>query len=91
MTNVMIVFGLVAIDNAIALHEYKAFTSFNPVGEIPSVTRLIVPFVNDNREYDQDLLQNLSQAVLILKKKSQSMYLGSAIFQGQLRIDLISL
>jgi 15-cis-phytoene synthase/lycopene beta-cyclase len=87
----MIVFGLVAIDNAIALHEYMGFTSTTPVGETPSIARLIVPFINDNRQYDLNFLRNFSQAVSILQKKSQSMWLGSAIFEGQLRMDLISL
>jgi 15-cis-phytoene synthase/lycopene beta-cyclase len=87
----MIVFGLVAIDNAIALHEYMVFTSTSPVGESPSIASLILPFVNDNRQYDLDLLQNFSQAVSILQNKSQSMWLGSTTFEGQLRMDLIAL
>lgn len=87
----MIVFGLVAIDNAIALHEYKSFTSSNTFGERPSIALLIVPFLQDNRQYDLNLLRNLSQAVETLQNKSQSMYLGSATFEGQLRMDLISL
>lgn len=91
VTNLMIVFGLVAMDNAIALHEYKALISINPVGETPSIPRLVIPFLNDNVQYDLNLLRDLSQAVSILQKKSQSMYLGSATFEGQLRIDLISL
>jgi 15-cis-phytoene synthase/lycopene beta-cyclase len=87
----MIVMGLVAIDNAVALREYKVMTSANPVGETPSVVRLIVPFLNDNQHYDLNLLQDISHAVTILQNKSQSMYLGSALFEGQLRMDLIFL
>ncbi|KAJ5561375.1 phytoene synthase [Penicillium sp. DV-2018c] len=91
VTNLMIVFGLVAIDNAIALHEYRGFMSTDPVGETPSIVHLVVPFIKDNRKYDLDLLRSLSQAVSILRMKSQSMWLGSATFEGQLRMDLISL
>ncbi|KAJ5552442.1 phytoene synthase [Penicillium frequentans] len=91
VTNTMIVFGLVAIDNAIALHEYKSFTSIDTIGERRSVAFLIAPFLQDNGQYDLNLLRSLSQAVESLQNKSQSMYLGSATFEGQLRMDLISL
>ncbi|KAF3481707.1 phytoene synthase [Arthroderma uncinatum] len=91
VTNLMVVLGLSAIDNAVALFEYNAFISTDAVGQMPSILQLIAPFLKSSHQYDTTVLREISQAVSLLQKKSQSMYLGSAVFEGQLRLDLIAL
>ncbi|EFQ99083.1 phytoene synthase [Nannizzia gypsea CBS 118893] len=91
VTNVMVVFGIAAMHNAAALFEYKAFISTTAMGDTPSIYQLITLFLTSSRLYDTNVLQEMSQAVTLLKQKSQSMYLGSAMFEGQLRLDLIAL
>lgn len=88
----MIVLGIAGMDNAIALFEYKAFVSTTAVGETPSIPRLLTLFFTRSRRYcDTNVLREMSQAVTLLKQKSQTMYLGSAMFEGQLRLDLVAL
>ncbi|EGD87670.1 hypothetical protein H112_04137 [Trichophyton rubrum D6] len=91
VTNVMIVLGIAGMDNAIALFEYKAFVS-TAVGETPCISRLLTLFfMRSHHHCDTNVLQEMLEAVTLLKQKSQSMYLGSAIFEGQIRLDLIAL
>ncbi|KAA8644423.1 terpene cyclase [Aspergillus tanneri] len=89
VTNVMVVFGLVAIDNAAAVYQYMVATS--DAVKDPSILQLIVLFLTHRREYDRNFISGLSQAVYDLQSKSQSMYLGSMLFDSPLQIDLIFL
>ncbi|EZF32085.1 hypothetical protein H109_07034 [Trichophyton interdigitale MR816] len=92
VTNVMITIGIAGVDNAIALFEYKAFVSTTAVGEMRSIPGLFTFFLTRSRRHcDKNVLQEMSQAITLLKQKSQSMYLGSALFEGQIRLDLIAL
>lgn len=89
-TNVLIVFGLVAFDNAIAILE--SFPSLFPtVPRWPSPMLLVQALVTDSARYDEDRLLGIQQAVSRLQKKSRSFYLASATFSGRLRIDLMLL
>ncbi|PWY61927.1 terpenoid synthase [Aspergillus eucalypticola CBS 122712] len=81
VTNMMIVLGLVGIDYAYALQEYKSLSrlaAYKGTTLRTALSLLCSPLSID------ESLSALSQA-------SQSMFLGSALFQGQLRIDLIFL
>ncbi|PWY96158.1 terpenoid synthase [Aspergillus sclerotioniger CBS 115572] len=86
-TNIMIVMGLAGCDYAFALEEYRGLSEPASKSSLKgAILGLIKPMPVDGR-----LVSALSQAVSCLKEKSQSMFLGSALFQGQLRIDLIFL
>lgn len=89
-TNVLIVFGLGAFDNALAVIDAfpDAFTS---APECPSpvalVKALFVPWTEERKARTVAI----QEAVGRLCKKSRSFYLASSTFMGRLRIDLVLL
>ena len=90
VTNVLIVFGLVAFDNALAILE--TFPDlFASVPTLPSPLLLVKALLVPVQAYDDDRIQGLQQALSRLRSKSRSFYLASGVFQGRLRIDLILL
>lgn len=90
VTNIMIVLGQMAIDNAIALGIYNMGTTSKT--EFPSYGQLFTQFITRrDEELNMKYIHDLGDAVMRLKQRSQSMYMGSAMFEGQLRIDLIFL
>lgn len=90
VTNVLIVFGLVAFDNAVAI--LNAFPSLFPtVPSLPSPILLIKALLIPTSAYDDDRIEGFRQALGRLRAKSRSFYLASGVFQGRLRIDLVLL
>ena len=90
LTNCLIVFGLVAFDNAIAILD--AFPAHFPGrNNVPSPAQLVRALLLPASAYDDDRIIGLQQSVERLKKKSRSFYLASSTFSGRLRIDLIIL
>lgn len=90
VTNVLIVFGLVAFDNAFAI--LAAFPQHFPkVPSLPSPLLLVRALLLPTSAYDDDRIEGLSQALARLRAKSRSFYLASGVFQGRLRIDLVLL
>ncbi len=88
----MIVMGMVAVDHAVAVAEYRVANSPGPGRKVPSLGRLLLSYLTDRNEtYDPQFLHGLTSAVEVVSSRSQSMYMGSAMFQGGLRIDLIQL
>ncbi|KAK5114198.1 hypothetical protein LTR85_010263 [Meristemomyces frigidus] len=86
-TNCLIVFGLVAFDNAVAvLNTFPAH--FPSVPTLPSPALLVRALLVPASTYDGDGIVALQQSVQRLKAKSRSFYLASSTFQGRLRIDL---
>ncbi|PYH94562.1 terpenoid synthase [Aspergillus ellipticus CBS 707.79] len=88
-TNTMIIAGLVGCDYAFAIQEYRFLSE--PITSHKSSLKATVLGLIHPIHINEDLISDLCQAVERLKEKSQSMFLGSALFQGQLRIDLIFL
>ena len=90
VTNVLIVFGLIAFDNALAVLE--AFPSLFPsLPALPSPALLVKALLIPTKAYDDDRIEGLQQALGRLRLKSRSFYLASGVFQGRLRIDLVLL
>ncbi|KAK0306248.1 hypothetical protein LTR82_016463 [Friedmanniomyces endolithicus] len=90
LTNCLIVFGLVAFDNAVALLD--AFPAHYPhFSGLPSPVTLVRALLLPAQTYDDDRILGLQQCVARLRAKSRSFYLASSVFQGRLRIDLIIL
>ena len=90
VTNMLIVFGLIAFDNAFAIlatfpHQFPTLPS------LPSPLLLIRALLLPISAYDDDRIEGLCQALERLRAKSRSFYLASGIFQGRLRIDLVLL
>lgn len=90
LTNCLIVFGLVAFDNAVAvLNTFPAH--FPRVPSLPSPALLVRALLLPAAAYDDDRILGLRQSVKRLQDKSRSFYLASGTFSGRLRIDLIHL
>lgn len=89
VTNMMVVIGLIGCDYAYALQEYEFLSQ--PASDTYITLRRALSLLARPLPIDASLKTTLSQAVYCLQEKSQSMFLGSALFQGQLRIDLIFL
>lgn len=89
-TNVLIVFGLIAFDNALAiLHAFPAI--FPKVPSLPPPVVLVRALLVPTRAYDVGRIKGLQQGLARLRAKSRSFYLASGVFEGRLRIDLIIL
>ena len=90
VTNTLIVFGLVAFDNAYAV--LTTFPNLFPVlPSLPSPVILIRALLTDTSMYDERRVSGIQEAVSRLQKKSRSFYLASSVFSGRLRTDLILL
>jgi 15-cis-phytoene synthase/lycopene beta-cyclase len=90
-TNTLIVFGLVAFDNALAiLHTFPSLFP-DPAPQLPSPVILMSALFTSPKRYDDARLEGLREAVQRLKRKSRSFYLASSTFQGLLRTDLLLL
>ena len=86
----MIVFGLVAFDNALAiLNTFPC--QFPAVAPLPSPVQLVKALLFSPSHYQDDRILGLQEALKRLRKKSRSFYLASGCFEGRLRIDLILL
>lgn len=90
LTNTLIVSGLVAFDNAIAI--LNAFPAHYPrVPALPTPVLLVKALLLPASTYDSDRINAYSQSVSRLQRKSRSFYLASSTFSGRLRLDLILL
>ncbi|KAI8937595.1 hypothetical protein NX059_005309 [Plenodomus lindquistii] len=90
VTNVLIVFGQLAFDNALAV-LYSFPHLFPAPALLPSPATLIRALLIPCSRYDEVRLTGLRDAVSRLKRKSRSFYLASSTFQGPLRMDLLLL
>ena len=90
VTNMLVVFGQVAFDNAITIMEAFPALFPNPArypSPIAAVKALLLP----ESAFNSDRIEGFQQAVARLEKKSRSFYLASSAFSGRLRGDLILL
>ena len=86
----LIVFGLIAFDNALAV--LQAFPSLFPAVPLrPSPILLIRALLISTRQYEMSRITGMQQALARLRAKSRSFYLASSVFIGRLRIDLVLL
>ncbi|PYH70974.1 Lycopene beta-cyclase [Aspergillus vadensis CBS 113365] len=91
LTNMMIVFGVSVSDFAIALTHGRLASSPGTIKAPPSYKNILYDFVRLPHTLDDDFVACIDESVCRLAVSSQSMYIGSAMFQGPLRIDLIML
>ena len=90
LTNTLIVFGLVAFDNALAILQLFPVL-FPALPQLPSPALLVRALLAPTSSYDHTRIIGLQQALVRLRRKSRSFYLASSAFQGRLRIDLVLL
>lgn len=90
VTNTLVVFGLTAFENALAVVE--AFPRIYPtVPTLPHPSLLMQSSVLSPSRYDTSRINGIREALSNLSAKSRSFYLASSIFAGRLRLDLILL
>ncbi|KAI2617074.1 hypothetical protein GGR54DRAFT_210755 [Hypoxylon sp. NC1633] len=90
VTNALIVFGLVALDRALAvLYTHPEMSTAKE--EIPRLTHLFDSLLAKPEDLDMVRVRGIREAIGILRRKSRSFYLASSVFPGRLRIDLILL
>ncbi|OJD37351.1 phytoene dehydrogenase [Diplodia corticola] len=89
-TNTLIVFGLIAFDNALAI-LFTCRQTFPTIPPLPSPALLVRALLKPASSYDESYLHALGEAVGRLRRKSRSFYIASGTFQGRLRADLILL
>lgn len=89
-TNLLIVFGQIAFDNAVAVVD--SFPGLFP-GNVdrPSPVAAVRALFTPIKNYDSERVLAFEEAIGRLKSKSRSFYLASAMFEGRLRIDLVLL
>lgn len=89
-TNLLIVFGLVAFDNALAILELFP-ELFPQPPTMPSPVLMVQALLTSVSKYDEQRIIGIQEAVQRLQSKSRSFFLASSAFEGRLRIDLILL
>lgn len=90
VTNTLVVFGLTAFENAVAVVE--AFPDlFSVVPVLPSPSLLMGALFLSPSKYNMARVVGIREALVNLSAKSRSFYLASSIFSGRLRVDLVLL
>ncbi|POY73281.1 hypothetical protein BMF94_3615 [Rhodotorula taiwanensis] len=83
LTNVMIVFGMIACDYCLAVHDIRSYgkrsSSFLPI-------LLWMP-----KPEEAEIIRDLRNAIDILSAHSKSFSTASMVFDGRLRLDLLAL
>ena len=90
VTNTLIVFGLTAFENAVAVVQALP-DRFPHVPEFPDPRLLLNALFLSPENYDVPRLDGVQKACDNLSAKSRSFSLASSVFSGRLRIDLILL
>jgi 15-cis-phytoene synthase/lycopene beta-cyclase len=89
-TNVLVVFGLGAFDNALAVIDALP-DIFESAPACPTPTTLIKALFIRWPPERKERISGIQEAVARLRRKSRSFYLASSTFSGRLRIDLVLL
>lgn len=90
MTNMLIVFGLVAFHNAIAVQNSLP-GRFPAVSTFPTPKTLLRALLTPFSASEIQRIQDIADCESSLKNKSRSFHLASAAFSGRLRLDMVSL
>lgn len=90
VTNTLVVFGLTAFENALAVVEALPDV-FPTVPVLPDPSLLMQALFLSPSKYDTARINGIKEALTNLSAKSRSFYLASSIFAGRLRVDLILL
>jgi 15-cis-phytoene synthase / lycopene beta-cyclase len=90
VTNTLVVFGLTAFENALAVVEALP-DLFPTVPTLPDPSLLMQALFLSPSKYDTSRIDGIKLALTNLSAKSRSFYLASSIFTGRLRVDLVLL
>nr|UZX50431.1 bifunctional lycopene cyclase/phytoene synthase [Rhodotorula kratochvilovae] len=90
LTNTMIVFGLVACDHCLAVHDIRSYDTGRS-SVFPSLRDFIPILLNNPDETQRQRIDDLRAAIVILSVHSKSFSTASMVFDGRLRLDLLAL
>lgn len=86
----LVVFGCVAVDFTMAVHDVSAASWGIPQHQ-PNARSIIRCILASADEYPQGRLSALASAADVVRRKSRSFWTASFVFEGALRLDLLSL
>ncbi|GAA5895709.1 uncharacterized protein JCM6883_001595 [Sporobolomyces salmoneus] len=90
LTNLMIVFGLVACDYCLAVHDLRSYDKGHS-SPFPPVQDFLPILANQPDAKQAQRIIDLRNAIDILEIHSKSFSTASMVFDGRLRLDLLSL
>ncbi|BGP33437.1 hypothetical protein JCM10296v2_005239 [Rhodotorula toruloides] len=90
LTNVMIVFGLVACDYCLAVHDLRSYDT-RTSSVFPPLRDFLPILLNSPDAAQRRRIEDLQAAIEILSVHSKSFSTASQVFEGRLRLDLLSL
>ncbi|BGP25876.1 phytoene synthase [Rhodotorula toruloides] len=90
LTNVMIVFGLVACDYCLAVHDLCSYDT-RTSSAFPPLRDFLPILLNTPDAAQRQRIEDLQAAIEILSVHSKSFSTASQVFEGRLRLDLLSL
>ncbi|GAA5888543.1 hypothetical protein JCM6882_008991 [Rhodosporidiobolus microsporus] len=90
LTNVMIVFGLIACDYCLAIHDLHSYDSTTS-SVFPPLSSFFSIILNSPDAKQRERIEDLRAAMGILSVHSKSFSTASMVFDGRLRLDLLAL
>ncbi|CAG9940667.1 unnamed protein product [Clonostachys rosea f. rosea IK726] len=87
ISNMLVVFGLLAFDKATAVHDAFPELFPQPSSSVPMMSLLRARAV-PSAHYDMQRIVGIQESVARLQKKSRSFHIASSVFPGRVRIDL---
>ncbi|GAA5858631.1 hypothetical protein JCM1840_006491 [Sporobolomyces johnsonii] len=90
LTNVMIVFGLIACDYCLAVHDLRSYDKRTSSG-FPPLSQFIPILINRPDAKQRQRIDDLRNAIDVLEVHSKSFSTASMVFDGRLRLDLLAL
>nr|AKR17054.1 lycopene cyclase/phytoene synthase [Sporobolomyces pararoseus]UGY86997.1 bifunctional lycopene cyclase-phytoene synthase [Sporobolomyces pararoseus]UGY87003.1 bifunctional lycopene cyclase-phytoene synthase [synthetic construct] len=90
LTNLMIVFGLVACDYCLAVHDLRSYDK-GYSSPFPPIQDFLPILANQPDTKQAQRIIDLRNAIDILEVHSKSFSTASMVFDGRLRLDLLSL
>ncbi|GAA5840019.1 hypothetical protein JCM11251_006588 [Rhodosporidiobolus azoricus] len=90
LTNVMIVFGLIACDYCLAIHDLRSYDS-KASSVFPPLSDFLPIILNNPDAKQRERINDLRASMEILSVHSKSFSTASMVFDGRLRLDLLAL
>ncbi|GAA5927008.1 hypothetical protein JCM1841_001609 [Sporobolomyces salmonicolor] len=90
LTNVMVVFGLIACDYCLAVHDLRSYDK-RTSSTFPPLSQFIPILINCPDAKQRQCIDDLRHALDVLEVHSKSFSTASMVFDGRLRLDLLAL
>ncbi|GAA5991174.1 hypothetical protein JCM10908_006571 [Rhodotorula pacifica] len=90
LTNVMIVFGMIACDYCLAVHDIRSYGKRSS-SVFPPLSQFLPILLWTPKPEEAERIKDLRSAIDILSAHSKSFSTASMVFDGRLRLDLLAL